>query len=139
MGVVYRDNSPLQNHLSKMQRLVFGCQVVFNATPANKAQLSDIPGGVFLRTQGKTAECDAVEDLSAQVPTATDSTGVFALLLDDQVSKIYSAAVTVNSGTITVASEISAGGRLILELDWSGNLATTSLVMTVTLEYLSNN
>lgn len=130
-----RPNASVSEHLNKMQRLVFQATVVFNATPADKAHICDIPGGVFLRSEGKTAQCDAVEDLAAQVPTADDGTGVFALLIDDQVEKIYSAAATADSGTVTVASEISTDGRLILEFDSSLDLSTTSLTLTITVEY----
>jgi hypothetical protein len=131
---MFQKNSALHDHLLKQERLVFEVTIKANATPASKQHIVDIPGSVYLRTQGKTSEADAVEDLSSQVPTAADATGVFALMIDQQTSKFLKATVTPSVGSVSVSKEISTGGRMVLEIDSDQNLSTTDLTLLVELE-----
>lgn len=133
-------SSDLMDYLLKQERLVFEVSITGNATPANKVHASDIPGVAVLRTQGKTAEADAIEDLSAQVPAPNDATGVFAILINDpSVKKFLKASVTPSSGTATVVKEISLGERLIVEVDSSIDLSAANLTLLVELDYVKKN
>jgi hypothetical protein len=124
------------DYMLKNERLVFEVAITANATPASKVHASDIPGVAVLRTEGKTAEADAIENLSAQVPTATDSTGVFSILIDDpSVKKFLKASVTPSVGTVAVTKEISSGGRLILEIDSNQDLSSTNLSLLIEVDY----
>lgn len=133
-------SSDLMDYILKQERLVFEVAITANATPANKVHASDIPGVAVLRTEGKTAEADAIEDLSAQVPTAADATGVFSILIDDpSVKKFLKASVTPSVGTVAVTKEISTGNRLILEIDSNQDLSLTDLTLLVELDYEKKN
>lgn len=122
----------LHDHRLKQQRLVFQTTVTANATPADKVHSVDIPSSVILRTEGKTADADAVEDLSAQVPAAADATGIYAILVDIQPSKLYSVSVT---GASVTQSGLSTGGRILIEVDSANNLSTTDDTLTIEIEY----
>lgn len=139
MGVQFReDNATLGDFLLRQNRLVFEVAITANATPASKVHASDIPGVAVLRTEGKTSQADAIEDVSAQVnAAAADATGVFAILIDDPtVKKILKTTVTPSTGTITNTSEITTGGRLLLNLDSNQDLSTTNLTVLVEIEYI---
>lgn len=133
----FRENAQLHEHNLRQERLVFECSITANATPANKVHQVDIPSAVFLRTEGKTAECDAVENLTSQVPAPVDTTGVFQIMIDDQANKFYTASVTADVGTVTVTKLISTGGRVVLMCDSNQSLATQSLTLTVSVDYRS--
>lgn len=133
-------NASLHDYKLKNNHMVCEVAITANATPASKVHASDVPGAVVLRTQGKTAEADAIENLSAQVATATDSTGVFAVLIDDpNVQKFLKATVTPSVGTVSVTKSISTGKRLILAIDSNQDLSTTSLTLLIELEYQKSN
>lgn len=131
-------NSSLHDYLLKQTRLVFECAITASATPASKVHAVNFPGTVYLRTEGKTSEADAIEDLSATFATATDSTGIFGILIDDLVvTKILKVTVTASTGSVTVvASGISSEGRIYLDLDSNQSLASQSLTLTVEVEYV---
>jgi hypothetical protein len=138
MSIDFRaKNSAIHDHLLKQTELVANASITFNAVPASKAHASDVPGGIYLRTQGKTAEADAVEDISALVTAPVDSTGKFGILIDDPtVEKLYLTSVTPSSGTVSVvASGVTPGGRLYLDLDSSLDLSAASLTVTLELNY----
>ncbi len=139
MSIDFRKKSELQDHKLKQTRLVFEVTITANATPASKTHTVEIPGAVYLRTQGKTAEADAVEDVSGSVTAAADATGIFALLVDEKASKFHKATVTPSAGTITVTKSITSGGRLLLDMDSNQDLSTTNLTLIVELEYKSTN
>ena len=136
MGVMFKKKAELHDHMLKQERLVCNAKVIFHATPASKQHISDVPGVVVLRTQGKVSEADAIEDVSAQVAAAAaDATGVFAILVDEQVDKIYKVSVTPDVGTCTISGAITSGGRLLLNMDSNQDFSTTSVQFTIELEY----
>jgi hypothetical protein len=136
MGVMFKKQAELHDHLLKQERLVCNAKVIFNAVPASKHHISDIPGVVVLRTQGKVSEADAIEDVSAQVAApAADATGVFAILIDEQVDKIYKVSVTPDVGTCTISGAITSGGRLLLNMDSNQDLSAVSVQCTIEIEY----
>lgn len=142
-------NSTLEHQYLKLRRLVFDFSITANATPASKVHASDLPGVCFLRTQGKTAEADAVEDLSASFTTPDDeSTGssVFGVLISqlELIEKIYSIEVveqTALSTSLTVTSlgtrGLTAGGNIAFNIAGAGlRLDTESPVIRVEVTYL---
>lgn len=136
MSIDFKQKAELHNHRLKQTRMVFDCSITANATPASKTHVVEVPNCVYLRTQGKTADADAVEDLSAQVSgAATDSTGVFAILIDEQASKVHKVLVTPSAGTITSSIAVTTGGRMMINLDSNQDLSSTNLSLVVEVEY----
>lgn len=122
-------------HLLKQEILVFGVSITANATPALKVHASDIPGMAVLKTQGKTAEADAIETYTSS-PALADATGIFEVLVDDCVEKIYEArVVSVSTGTAAIVAGKSAGERIILEIDSNQDLTTQSLDLVLEVKY----
>lgn len=122
-------------HLVKQELLIFGVSITANATPASKVHASDIPGTAVLKTQGKTSEADAIETYTSS-PSLADATGIFEVLIDDCVEKIYEArVVSVSTGTATIAGVKSPGERIILEIDSNQDLSTQSLDLVLEVKY----
>jgi hypothetical protein len=129
--------SALQDRLLKTRRLVLDVAIGHNATPAAKTHATDLGSTAILRTQGKTAEADAVEDFSAQLAAATDSTGVFAVLVKTgKAKKIVKVEATPSTGTITVPKQLAGDKAIAIELDSNQNLSTTSLSVQLIIDYL---
>ena len=138
MAIEYNDNPTLHDHRLKSQRLVFDASVVSNATPASKSESSDLPGVAYVRTEGRTATADAVEDVSSQVSNApSDANGIFHILLDvPEARKAYVTKVTPDVGTATVSTKLTTGKRLLVEIDSNQTLASQDLTVTLELDYL---
>lgn len=135
MSIDNRPKNAMYQHLLEQQIVVFNVKINSNATPASKVLESDIPTVAVLRTQGQTAAADLI-DSSITWTAPVDATGIFGLLMDEKVAKIYSVSVTPSVGTIVVTSAISSLGNLYLQLDSDQNLATTSVQCLVELKYL---
>lgn len=90
-----------QEHTLQQDRLVFNIAIVSNAVPADKKYFSDIPGLTLFRTEGHTAEADAVETLPWTTPVDNNSgNSVFGLLLDlrqDEANKVYDVMICQQS------------------------------------------
>lgn len=131
----FRAKVELHQHLLNQDHLVFDVTVKANATPASKLHVTDIPSVAVLKTQGKTAEADAIETYTSS-PALADATGVFEVLIDQLCEKIYEVRVVAASvGTATISAAKSAGERIIIELDSDQNLATTDLTLTLEVKY----
>lgn len=139
MSIDFRQrSSAMTDHQLKQGRLVAEVRITANATPASKIHASDVPGSLYLRTEGKTAEADAVEDISSLLTNAAnDVAGQFAVLLDDlDMEKIYSVSATPSTGTIAVVdSGVTPEGRLFVELDSSVSLAAANLAVVLVIEF----
>lgn len=133
----FRSKSAMMDHLLKQTRLVAQVSIDSNATPASKVHGSDIPGVLFVRSEGKTAEADAVEDISGLVTAPVDATGKFAILLDEaDLDKFYVKSVSADVGSISVvASGLTPEGRIYIDLDSDQTLASQDLVVTVQLDF----
>lgn len=128
-------SSALHDHRLKQQRLVFQVAIDANGTPADKGHDSDIPGVAVLRTEGKTAEADAIEDISGDVTAPVDATGIFGMLVDVRATKLYSVTVTPSVGAVTVTSVKKSSGRLAIDMDSDQDLSSQDLTLTVEIEY----
>ena len=127
----FRDKAELNQHLLKQDILVFDVTVKANATPANKLHITDIPNVAVLKTQGKSADADAIEVYTAS-PALADATGVINVLIDEKVEKIYDAKVlAASAGTCAISAIKSDGERIILNLDSNQDLTTTDLTLTL--------
>jgi hypothetical protein len=111
------NNTILADHQLKTRELIFEIEITANATPADKVHSSDIAGVAVLRTEGKVAEADAIEDLSGDFTTAVDATDAqFGILLDGSklsdsgLEKVYEVSLSEQTSTgtgITLASATS--------------------------------
>lgn len=146
-------SSVVASVVDKTSRLTFEFSITGNATPADKEHSSDLPGVAFLRTEGKTTEADALEDLSASFTTAADnSTGdsQFGLIIDGSkltndksIEKVYItdlAEQTALATSVAVAkvggSYLTAGGNLAFDIAGTGlNLASESPTFRLTVEF----
>lgn len=145
-------DSSLQNREMKQRRYSFRVRIKGNSTPASKTLEQELPNVCVVRAQGQTATADAIEDLSASFATATDSTGVFGLLIKGTqigpVDRIVPSSIKVDpldGGTCTITpvsaggvqNGISPGGNLAFDMNSSLDLSSgsTQLDVLVTLEY----
>lgn len=137
--------------LLRHRRLVFDVSVVGNATAASVRHSSDVPGSVFLQTEG-------VDNVSAQDSAANFGTiennnsgaSIMGVLmhapkaLGGKISKLYSVSVsevTSTAGTVTSAlkgassSGITDDGNLAITISGSAaNLAADTVTYRVILE-----
>lgn len=142
----------VSSRLDKTRELVVECSITANATPASKLHASEIPGTLFLRTEGKVAEADAIEDLSGSFTTAVDnSTGnsVIGILIkgvnlpNNGIEKVLQVEVieqTALATSLTVSkvgsSFLTAGGNIALNVAGTGlNLASESPTLLVKITY----
>jgi len=127
----------LEDRSIKLRTLAFRVQITGNATPASKVHRPDLGTElVVLRTEGKTADADAVEDLSAAFTTAVDATNaVFGMILrkeltDEQmdgfgdIERVVDVAVTDIAGTATsVTATLLTGTGVVRGLTTDKNIA----------------
>lgn len=150
MAIEFKSRASHHDHLLKSQRLVAELSIESNATPADKEHRVDVPGLMVLRTEGKTADADAVETITWT--TAVDnSTGnsVFGLLLDldeNKASKVYSVTLTEVTSVSTSeavtgpnggSSFLTSEGNIAIEVAATGlNLESEDPTFRVEVEYL---
>lgn len=136
MGILQKENSALNTRMRKTQRLCFDVTITADATPADKTHATDLPGVVYLRTEGLTAEADAIE--SGTYTTADDGTGVFGVLIDlgdNPADKIYKLDLQVDTGEITGTAALTSNGRIALDLDSDQDISSQDITVTVVLDY----
>lgn len=140
----------LANHYLATKKLVFQFSITGHATPASKTHsVADIPSVVLLRTEGKVADADAVEDLSGDFTTAVDATNAqFGILLKatelGDVKKVLKVSVTQQTATGTAIAStpassafLTAGGNIAIDVLATGtDLASESPTFTVEVDYV---
>lgn len=146
----FENNVAVADHQLSFRDLQFVIDITANATPANKVHSSELPGVAVLRTEGKTAEADAVEDLSASFTTAADNDSgdsQFGLILKGSelgaIERVYEVELTDLAGNatslaVTPASSdyLTAGGNIALDIAGTGlNLASESAEILVKVKY----
>ena len=143
MSFTFSKNSGNYDYEIKSHRLSIPFTITFNATPASKSHASDLPSAMTLSTEGLTAAATAI-DTGTSFTTQTDSTGIFGVLLSNlgTVYKLYDVQlVNLSSGTAALtrvgasSTGVTASGNIAVSVDWSGNLATTSLTATMIVDY----
>lgn len=143
-------NPIVSSRLDKTRQLVVECSITANATPASKKHASEIPGTLFLRTEGLTAEADAVESV-AFTTAADNSTGdsQFGILIkginlpQNEIEKVLEVEVTEQTAlasSLTVAkvgsSWLTAEGNIAIDITGTGlNLASESPTLLVKVIY----
>ena len=143
-------DSLVSSRLDKTRELIVECVITGNATPANKVHSSDIPGTLFLRTEGKVSEADAIEDLSGDFTTAVDATNAqFGILIKGEnlpnngIDKVLDVEIKDQNGdgtAIVVApaqsAYLTAGGNIAIDVTGTGiDLASESPVLLVKVVY----
>lgn len=142
-------NSVVLDQQLKHKRLCFEVSITANATPASKEHASDLPGVCILRTEGKTAEADAVEVVA--FTTADDeATGnsVFGILLKGaelgSIKKVLKISVSESSTALSTALAVtkhgtgglSSGGNIAFSIAGTGlRLDTESPKLCVEVDY----
>lgn len=140
MSIEFRPNSmEIHDRMLKGQRLMMQVTVGADATPADKTHSDDLSGKAILRTEGKTAEADALEDVSGDVTAPADATGLFAVLVDDEmVEKIYKVDVEASNGTIALGAQgakVTSEGRMVIDLDSSLDFSAAGATFTIIVDY----
>lgn len=141
----------LETHVLRFQITITG-----NATPASKTHATDLDGIVYLRTEGKVADADAIEDLSASFTTADDNDGSgnseFGILIkgselaEGGVAKVrqvrveeltaLATSIAITDVSDTKVAYKTAGGNIAIEVAGTGlNLASESPTFFVEVIY----
>lgn len=128
--------SALQDRLLKTRRVALEIKVGHNATPALKTHSTDLATAAILRSEGKTAEADAVEELD--FTTAEDEEGIFGVLLKTgKVRKVVSSTITNLSGSATYALTHKLGEETIgIDIDSNADLSAASIDAQLVVEYI---
>lgn len=136
-------NAAVHDYKLREKRLAIPFTITFNATPASKTHASDLGASMYLSTEGLTAAATAV-DSGTNFTTQADATGIFGILCANlgTVDKLLDVSlVNLSSGTAAVtrvgasSTGVTASNNIAVSIDWSGNLATTSLTATLIIEY----
>lgn len=140
----FQKNAAAADYTQRMERLLVPFSIVYHATPASKTYSTDCTGVLYLSMEGLTSVATAL-DSGTSFTTETDSTGIFGALMVNlgTVSKLLDVQiVNLSAGTATVSRKgasstgVTASGNIAVSLDWSGNLATTSLTGTLVVDYI---
>jgi hypothetical protein len=152
---VQEANSVVNDYKLKQKKLVAEFSITGNATPASKTHgVPDLPGVMVLRTEGKTADADAIEDLSGDFTAPSDDTAgdsTFGFIIKGgsdglgDIRKVLSFTVAEKTATATGLTLTRLGtygltdeGNIAGEIVAAGcDLDTESPTIVVTLEYLS--
>jgi hypothetical protein len=152
---VQEKNSVVNDYQLKQKRLVAEFTITGDATPASKVHgVPDLPGVMILRTEGKTADADAVETVSFTTAD-DDSTGdsVFGILIKGgsdglgDIRKVLRAQITDRGGSATSVAiagtsdstkGLTADGNLAFNVTGTGlNLSSENADLVVTIDYVA--
>jgi hypothetical protein len=141
-------DAALHDREIKTRRVALRARISGNATPASKVHRGEAPAVAVLRSQGKVAEADAVEDLSASFTAADDATGKFGVLLKasqlGDIDRIIGvSAVALDGGSATAAlvscggaqAGLSPAGNVAIDVDSSKNLSSADCDVLLVLDY----
>lgn len=138
----------VQDRMLKSRELVLGFKITGNATPASKVHSVDLPAVAYLRSEGKTATADAIEDVSGTVVAPNDAAGKFAILLDaskladtmDDLVDVRVVGKPSETATATVTKyAVTSGGNLVFDVDSSANLSSANFDAYAIIKYRSRN
>lgn len=140
----------VQDYKIKQRRLCIPFSITGHATPASKVHASDLNGVLYLRSEGKTAEADAV-DADGNFTTPVDASGLFGILLNvgDSVRKVMRASVEQRSGSTATnkdqavalqgdsSSGITENGNIAIDVTCSGlDLSAENFDGVLIIEYM---
>jgi hypothetical protein len=141
-------NNVVQDLALKTRRQVFEISITGNATPANKVHATDLPGVAVLRSEGKTAEADAIETIS-WTSAIDDTDSVFGVLLKGSelgdIKKVLSCKVSETSTSLASALAVTkhgvggktTGGNIAFSITGTGlDLNSESPKIVCEVEYL---
>ena len=154
-------NERLLDRSIKTRTIAMRLQITGDATPADKVHIPDLGSElIILRTEGKTATADAIEDLSAVFTTPVDAAdAVFGVLCRKEVTtdgndgfgtvtQVLDVVAYDRAGTATtldidlldgtgVSNGLTDDGNIAFEITTTGlNLAAENADITVILRYL---
>lgn len=148
---MFNQNSVVENHVLKHQKLVFELKITSHATPASKKHSSDLPGVCVLATEGKLTDVSAVEDITGltNYSAPSDANGIFDVLLKGselgEVKKVMKVAAHskgaagLTACTVQILGDsfgLTADGNVAFEVDSAINLSTTDETVVVELDLL---
>lgn len=144
MSNTFKSDARLYDRVKKTQVLAFDVAITADATPADIAVVSDLPGIVVPRLEGQTSTPDALDDISSLITNAADSSdGEFALILDvvteakAPADTAYSVLVSdTGTGTTAVVNYgVTTSGRLWIDLNSDQDLTSQSISFNVVVVY----
>lgn len=137
MSDILEKKSGLDDYAIKLRHLVFNVAILGNATPASKSHFVDISDSLQLGTQGKN-DITAVDPLTGiSVATATDTTGVFNLLLSCLNAQSVKRIVVTSAAAAVVTTNVTLLKNILIQIDSADNLATAStFTYRVEIDYL---
>lgn len=132
----------IENHDLSMRSLVIRCGVTANATPSGKVHTVDLPGVVYLKTEGK--DDVTAQDSGAVTGAQTDASGQVGVLVKlpdaaTEVTMVAAEDVAGNaSGTFAVAriaDGLTADGNIELQVTGLDTLASVSPSFAIRVDY----
>lgn len=149
-------NQVLNDYNLKEKRLCAEFTITGNATPASKVHgVPELPGVLLLRTQGKTAEVDAVETVSYTTPDDGPTNSVFGVMIRGgtsfagSIKKVLLIRVTDRGGTATslavtaatgTTSGLTTGGNIAFNITGTGlDLEAENADIVVEVEYVAQS
>lgn len=139
----------------KVQRLQIPFTVTANATASSKTYTVDEPSLVFFNFQGLTgitSGAGAIDSIGETLPSlasATDSTGVFNVLvkINEPLVKVVSVGISGRQGATGITNlcqilafttgSVNAGQSIVANVTSGVNFSTTSLDATLTVDYIT--
>lgn len=151
---VFEQNQVLNDYNVKQKRLCAEFTITGNATPASKTHgVPELPGVMLLRTQGKTAEVDAIETVTFTTADDGPTNSVFGVMLRGgtnglgTIKKVLLIRVTDRSGSATslavtaatgTTSGLTTGGNIAFNVSGTGlDLEAENADIVVEVEYVA--
>lgn len=148
-------DSQVYSRQLKVQRLSIPFTVTHNATPASKTSTVDEPGLLFFNfagITGITSAAGAIDSIGETLPTlatATDSTGVFNVLIkiNEPLAKVCSISIKGRAGASGITDfcqilafttgSVNAGQSIVANITSGVNFGTTDLDACLQVEYIT--
>ena len=149
---VFEQNQVLNDYNCKEKRLCAEFTITGDATPADKEHgVPELPGVMLLRTQGKTAEVDAIETVAYTTADDGPTNSVFGVMLrggDEglgDIKKVLLIRVTDRSGSATSlavtphgTSGLTTDGNIAFSIAGTGlDLEAENADIVVEVEYVA--
>lgn len=148
---MFEQNSTLYDYELKEKRLCAEFTITGNATPASKQHgIPELPGVMLLRTEGKTAEVDAIEVVAYTTADDGPTNSVFGVMIRGgssgcgSIKKVLQISVSDRSGTATSLAVtkhgtqgLTTGGNIAFSIAGTGlDLSAEDADIVVTVDYV---